>query len=847
MGFNSKTQTFDTISDLRTRSAIDDCTVNVSGYYAIGDGGGGKFYYDATSSEDDDGGLIIKPTDVVGDGRWKRFTQGRIYNILWWGAKADGVTDNLEIFENAIASVPNIPQPPSQYGYNLKGIFYFPGSPDSYYFSDTYDCYDGITILGDEGMDSFMATILEWPTNTTGIHVHANQDGVTRGSHGFRGANFKVKSVITTNDYTHHGILYNRPGHLANVHAEGFGGAGFAIQSNIEGIADIGYMVNCSGYANGLAGLYTFGVDSNQWVIANINVFGNTRFGIWEKSFLGNTYISPHSNSNTVVPNNPVWAFNNGETYACIQDHTNKEPGVAVDWEDYWVLVDLGVPSATPYHPQWTSNFAYLEGGTYVSEGETNASDWGNNWYAEGGQAPSRFAGFNKGAKGADGAGIVGRAAMMGAENGMNVFFGGLVSKVKKSFNEYPDVEATIDNLGFSLFPVNQSTGQRESGTSLLWDSTLNAYAQIFNNSNSFSAYWMTTAATDKTLFGLTGNVLLGLMAFPRGFYLGIEDSANHYRSFGFSESVPTNGEHAVGDVRLKRITAASDTVIGWRCTVAGTPGTWEALNIGQAQLSGTGFVKATGTTISYDNSTYVPTSRTINGNALSSDVTLSKSDVGLGNADNTSDANKPVSTAQQTALDLKANLASPTFTGTVSGVTATMVGLGNVDNTSDATKNAASATLTNKTISGASNTLSNIPTSAVTGYSGYVLYVQSLTSSPADGQTIYWGSIPRAPNVTAAASKAYIPKAGTIKKVVIYSNAGTAGSAEAWSLYVRHNDTTDYLIQSLSLSTSERSWSNAAMSIVVAEGDFIEIKSVNPTWATNPLTFITGGYVYIE
>jgi hypothetical protein len=60
---------------------------------------------------------------------------------------------------------------------------------------------------------------------------------------------------------------------------------------------------------------------------------------------------------------------------------------------------------------------------------------------------------------------------------------------------------------------------------------------------------------------------------------------------------------------------------------------------------------------------------------------------VGLGNVDNTSDANKPVSTAQQTALDLKADLASPTFTGTVSGITNTMVGLGNVDNTSDANK----------------------------------------------------------------------------------------------------------------------------------------------------------------
>jgi alpha-tubulin suppressor-like RCC1 family protein len=44
----------------------------------------------------------------------------------------------------------------------------------------------------------------------------------------------------------------------------------------------------------------------------------------------------------------------------------------------------------------------------------------------------------------------------------------------------------------------------------------------------------------------------------------------------------------------------------------------------------------------------------------------ITASMVGLGNVSNTSDANKPVSTAQQTALDLKANLASPSFSGTV-------------------------------------------------------------------------------------------------------------------------------------------------------------------------------------
>jgi len=66
-----------------------------------------------------------------------------------------------------------------------------------------------------------------------------------------------------------------------------------------------------------------------------------------------------------------------------------------------------------------------------------------------------------------------------------------------------------------------------------------------------------------------------------------------------------------------------------------------------------------------------------------------------------------------QTALDAKAPIASPTFTGIVSGITKSMVGLGNVDNTSDATKNSAIATLTNKTLT---SPVINTPTGIVKG-----------------------------------------------------------------------------------------------------------------------------------
>jgi hypothetical protein len=120
--------------------------------------------------------------------------------------------------------------------------------------------------------------------------------------------------------------------------------------------------------------------------------------------------------------------------------------------------------------------------------------------------------------------------------------------------------------------------------------------------------------------------------------------------------------------------------------------------------------------------------------NGYTGTVVLGKGDVGLGNVDNTSDAAKPVSAATVTQLNLKEDKANKgavngyasldasgkvpvaqTPTAPVTSVAAKTgdvvlvkadVGLGNVDNTSDAAKNSAVATLTNKTINGASNTL---------------------------------------------------------------------------------------------------------------------------------------------
>jgi hypothetical protein len=124
---------------------------------------------------------------------------------------------------------------------------------------------------------------------------------------------------------------------------------------------------------------------------------------------------------------------------------------------------------------------------------------------------------------------------------------------------------------------------------------------------------------------------------------------------------------------------------------------------------------------------------------------------------------------------------------------------------------------------------------------------VQALTSSPGDAQTVYFGNLPKAPTTTANISKVHIKHNGVIRKANIYCYAGTAGTSENWSLYIRINGTTDYLIETIGAATNERIFNNESLNIPVVEGDYFEIKAVNPTWVTNPLTTIFGGNIVLE
>jgi hypothetical protein len=130
--------------------------------------------------------------------------------------------------------------------------------------------------------------------------------------------------------------------------------------------------------------------------------------------------------------------------------------------------------------------------------------------------------------------------------------------------------------------------------------------------------------------------------------------------------------------------------------------------------------VLATATTVATAKSEAIAAAGTAADTKVSTAVAaLTKSSVGLANVDNTSDANKPVSTATTTALALKANLAGPTFTGTVTLPSTTSIGdvsateLGYLDGVTSSiqTQLTARLPLAGGTMTGAL-TLSGAPTS---------------------------------------------------------------------------------------------------------------------------------------
>lgn len=133
---------------------------------------------------------------------------------------------------------------------------------------------------------------------------------------------------------------------------------------------------------------------------------------------------------------------------------------------------------------------------------------------------------------------------------------------------------------------------------------------------------------------------------------------------------------------------------------------------------------------------------------------------------------------------------------------------------------------------------------------SGYALqFLSGGAFNPADSTTYYFGNLPFAPVTGALNRPLWVPRAGTVTAVYGVVIAAVAGSNENTTLSFRLNNTTDTTITSaleLSAAGLRTDFSNAALAIAVAAGDYFTLKWATPAWVTNPTTVSFGGTVFI-
>lgn len=80
---------------------------------------------------------------------------------------------------------------------------------------------------------------------------------------------------------------------------------------------------------------------------------------------------------------------------------------------------------------------------------------------------------------------------------------------------------------------------------------------------------------------------------------------------------------------------------------------------------------------------------------------------------------------------------------------------------------------------------------------------------------------------------------------VVECQSFAAVGTAEAWPMFVRVNNTTDNLISTVAVANARRTWSNMSMSVLLSAGDRVVIKSSSPAFVTAPGSNVLSGYMF--
>ena len=579
---------YDTRADLAAAAVPAPVqAVRTAGYAAVGDGGGALYRRVGAEPAHN---LKVQSSDGAW---WELVPEHGQINVKQAGAVGDGVTDDGQAFLDALSFAElNAGSYPSTF----KVVV--PPSEEPYYLgTTTLELKRRVVIEGHEsGLPSGNAAILKWDAQVTGIIVHRHdttgatvEATPTGGAPGsiIRGLNLQGGGgdrTLVADGTKGHGIWLRARAVIEDVVIGGFAGNGIHIvatastsDNSVKGNANnwVVNRVRITGCR--LSGIFVDGGDVNAGMCLSADCTGNGRWGIWDSSFLGNTYIACHAASNGVANNGgnssteSSYVSYGGRRYTANATATEADLVATTPGTDENVWIDTGSGGTGTNIPAWQSGQpagTYFAGGSYRTD-NANARNVLVGCYHESGQGPAQLVHPTVVLGGFLASNYIGDATMLRGRN-----FGGQLIFANDSWlsNGTSGLNVKLNWAANKLIGSN-APGDHGSGLNLFaWDGTEGHYL-IGEHANLAARrpIRITSDANTRTM-GRSAPLKGGELFLMKGAWI-TSTNFQEARYFAGFRAKPAGGEYQRGDKIWNYDPATPGDPAGWRITTTGTVG----------------------------------------------------------------------------------------------------------------------------------------------------------------------------------------------------------------------------------------------------------------------------------
>jgi hypothetical protein len=364
------------------------------------------------------------------------------------------------------------------------------------------------------------------------------------------------------------------PTYLHNIMVQNACGSGIILFGNTSNSnVDLSTFDRVCVNANMSSGMQVFGNDGNACSFRDVFAQGNGTWGIFDEGFLGNTYYGPDCSNNGTAP------WDSGFANGAIALGTRVCPSIPNGYE--FKCTTGGTAGSS--EPAWTTTI-----GTTVTDGSVvwtcvrkySGGPWNvdgtiYNGYAEGGQLPAVMSNVTSTAMFCDnGSGYLPTQAGWVVASQTSV--GPFTSKKASSDSTYDAALQVGDVQGgllFADFLANLKDGSLHDAVQFMYNSSNGYFQFTVNNGNSVPLQ----LPANNSPHGPNGPVKFGNkgIAFPAyGSEIFLSASIEQ-------NSPPTSGSWPAGSFVFNSNPIELGTngskyiLLGWTCTVGGTPGTW--------------------------------------------------------------------------------------------------------------------------------------------------------------------------------------------------------------------------------------------------------------------------------